>query len=276
MSYATTILGDSPVSYWQLNETSGTTATDSSDSNNGTYTGGFTLNQSTTYTLTPAVLFNGTSGYVSVPDATNLHLTDVTMEAWIKTSSTSTEMIISKYASSSPFHGWAIGANVITVGKLSITFGAGTWTTGSITINDGIWHYIVGTISSGGVVKSYVDSILDINTTISQSLSNTANLQIGRDTASANFFNGSIMNGAVYNTSLTQTQVNAHYAAAGGTPAGRISQEGMLFIEQGTPAVRISQMGLLVIVPNVTVTKHNFLGSSGGMEVRQMDGGFFN
>ena len=44
--YDTEILADSPVGYWKLNETSGTTAYDSSgNGNNGTLHGGITLNQ---------------------------------------------------------------------------------------------------------------------------------------------------------------------------------------------------------------------------------------
>src|SRR4051794_39973340 len=36
---------DTPVGYWRLDETSGTSATDSTGGRTGTYTGGYTLNQ---------------------------------------------------------------------------------------------------------------------------------------------------------------------------------------------------------------------------------------
>ena len=54
--------------YWRLNDSAGTTATDSINARNGTYTGGFTLSQ--TGALVPygdsdnAVLFNGSAGFV--------------------------------------------------------------------------------------------------------------------------------------------------------------------------------------------------------------------
>jgi hypothetical protein len=44
-TYNTVVTGDSPTSFWKLNETSGSTAADSVGSNPGTYNGGFTLNQ---------------------------------------------------------------------------------------------------------------------------------------------------------------------------------------------------------------------------------------
>ena len=44
-AYATQVLADSPVSYWRLGETSGTTASDAAGSNAGSYAGGVTLGQ---------------------------------------------------------------------------------------------------------------------------------------------------------------------------------------------------------------------------------------
>lgn len=59
------------VLYPKFNETTGTTAGDSSgNARNGTYTGGFTLNQAKIIpgVLDPAVLFNGSTGYATFPD----------------------------------------------------------------------------------------------------------------------------------------------------------------------------------------------------------------
>jgi hypothetical protein len=43
--YPDAVLADNPVSYWRLDETSGSTATDSKGANAGTYVNGPTLNQ---------------------------------------------------------------------------------------------------------------------------------------------------------------------------------------------------------------------------------------
>lgn len=54
--------------YYRLGESSGTTATDSKSAQNGTYTGGFTLNQAALVDdANPAAKFNGSTGYVSLP-----------------------------------------------------------------------------------------------------------------------------------------------------------------------------------------------------------------
>lgn len=61
---------DTPITYLELGDTSGTSAIDSSGhSHTGTYHGGFTLNQPSLLVSdsTPAVLFDGSSGYVSLP-----------------------------------------------------------------------------------------------------------------------------------------------------------------------------------------------------------------
>lgn len=59
-SYNSVITGDSPTSFWMLNEPSGTSAADSIGTNTGTYEGGFTLNQQTPIVVptgTPAILW---------------------------------------------------------------------------------------------------------------------------------------------------------------------------------------------------------------------------
>ncbi len=69
-SYASTVLGTSGLlSYWRLGESSGSTAVDSKDSNNGTYTGGFTLGKPGAITgdSNTSVRLDGSSGYLSTP-----------------------------------------------------------------------------------------------------------------------------------------------------------------------------------------------------------------
>ena len=63
------------VGYWKLDETSGTTATDSAGTNNGAVTGAIW----TTGKLNNALSFNGTSNYVSVP---RMNYEEITVSAW--------------------------------------------------------------------------------------------------------------------------------------------------------------------------------------------------
>ena len=89
-AYSEYIQALGPMGYWRLNESAGTTATDSSvNARNGTYTGGFTLSQ--TGALVPygdsdnAVLFNGSTGFVDFTSSStwqNLY-SAWTLAAWI-------------------------------------------------------------------------------------------------------------------------------------------------------------------------------------------------
>src|SRR5439155_18610034 len=76
-TYGSTILADNPTAYWRLDEASGSSAADSKGSNTGTYSSGVTKNQGgATADGDAAVDLNGTSGYISVPDASPLRLAD--------------------------------------------------------------------------------------------------------------------------------------------------------------------------------------------------------
>ncbi len=250
MSYATTILAEaSLVSYWQLGDLTGTAAVDSSSGlNPGTYTGGFTLNQSTSYPLTPAVTFNGSTGYVDVADATNLHLTNVTIEAFINTTSAMTQEIISKYNNGSPNLGW--GIRLESTGLLSIYAGTNAWiATPTPAIKDGNWHHVVGTISSGGLINLYVDSILQLSSGLTQSLSNTAHLNIGRSPNNANYFNGKIMHCAVYNAVLSQSAISNHFAQVTDSGAIRNTQEPVrTLITPSDQAIRETQIPVRTLI----------------------------
>src|SRR5215471_17999671 len=85
--YTSAILAEtSLVSFWPLAETSGTSAADAKGTNTGTYTGGYTLGQLPPYVqVSGAVNFNGSTGYVNVPTASNISPTAaVSVECWCK------------------------------------------------------------------------------------------------------------------------------------------------------------------------------------------------
>jgi len=88
-SYSSAVLADSPVSYWHLDETSGTTMVDAQNVDSGTYQGGFTLAQSAL--IQPAsgtsVTVNGTSAYATAPTLTALQGDNTrSIELWFQTS----------------------------------------------------------------------------------------------------------------------------------------------------------------------------------------------
>jgi hypothetical protein len=84
--YETTITGDGPIAYWPLKETSGTTATDLIAARNGTYVGGVTLGSVAGISGdvgTTAPVFDGSTGYVSLPSYTWFSGGSYTVEGWV-------------------------------------------------------------------------------------------------------------------------------------------------------------------------------------------------
>lgn len=89
-AYASVVLGDGPVAYWRLGETSGTAAADSAGSNAGVYSGGVSRGVAGAVSGDPngAAGFDGATGKVSVPDADGLRLNGAfSVEFWARLSS---------------------------------------------------------------------------------------------------------------------------------------------------------------------------------------------
>jgi hypothetical protein len=101
--YAQSVLEDDPVAYWRLGEGTGTALDRSSNGNAGTYVGG----TSSTEGISGATRFDGSSGYVRVPDSSTLNqpTNGITLEAWISPSAgnTSQKTIVQKAFTS---HSW--------------------------------------------------------------------------------------------------------------------------------------------------------------------------
>lgn len=234
-SYDSTVLGDSPTSYWKLNESAGPTFADATSggnpavaevmNNNGLYEGTVTLNQSGALSDDAAVAFDGSTSYV-----TNLiqytNPTPYSVEIWFKTASGYTKggKLIgfgsSQTGSSSSYdrHIYMTNAGKLVFGQYP---GSLVTITSSSSYNDGNWHYAVGTYN-GSTMVLYVDGV-SVGSTSSGSPQNfNGYWRIGYDNLngwpsapSSYFFSGSLDEPAVYNFALTATQVGNHYSAAG-------------------------------------------------------------
>jgi hypothetical protein len=221
-AYDSVILAESGlVSYWKLDEAAGSTATDSKDANNGTYTGSapaINLAQPPPATLMAgAISMNASTGYVSVADATNLHLTaPLSLEIWFKTAYHSADQgtLLAHYTTPTGFAGWALA---VINGKANLWVGdtGSSWLAGTRTVSDGCWHHLVGTLS-GTTVTLYVDGTQDATGTRTPSLSSTSTLYLGRTPDSMWYFSGWLSAAAIYNgVALSSGTVLSHYQAAG-------------------------------------------------------------
>src|SRR5262245_31945327 len=159
-AYCDKVIADGATAYWRLNETSGTTAIDVIGGNNGTISGGVTLNQSgATVDGDRAMAFNGSTGDIAVADNAALGFAgDFTVEAWINATPNAEVdgRIISKRNASSI--GYELYVDSAT-GNVSFFIGAEaprTITFTGVNYLNNAWHHVVG-VRSGSNAIIYID-----------------------------------------------------------------------------------------------------------------------
>jgi YD repeat-containing protein len=168
--YRSTVLDANPTSYWRLSETSGTTATSevavNEGNDNGTYTStGVTLGGTGPLPGSPttAASFDGSSGYVSLPNSLLTSASYVSVGLWFKTTSSGVLFSYQKDAlsNSSTPGSYTPALYVGTSGKL---YGE-LWENSvapiatSTSVANGNWHYAV--LSAAGTTQSlYLDGAL--------------------------------------------------------------------------------------------------------------------
>ena len=214
--YQGSILGTSGLlSYWRLGETSGTTANDARGSNNGTYTGGFTLNQPGALTddSNPSASFNGTTGYVTVPSASSLNQASaLSVETWVyPTTVGTTQRWVSKFGQYT--------LRQISTGKTQFELGIGGTFPGALDpdpLSLNTWHHVVGTYN-GSAIKVYVDGSEKASTPQTGAVTlGPSPLTLASMGGTGEFFNGRLDEAAVYNRALTATEVQRHYDSGKG------------------------------------------------------------
>ncbi|RJS88396.1 hypothetical protein DRO56_03425 [Candidatus Bathyarchaeota archaeon] len=195
---------------WHLDMGEGSTAYDSTpNENHGTIHGASWVEGRYGYALD----LDGVDDYVVVPDDPSLNVGtgDFTVALWVKTTQTSTGIIVEKYSGS---RGWRI---YISNGYIGVRGKdpAGTFTGASTsTYNDGKWHYITVVFDRDSGIYFYKDGTPDgTSTTITGhqgSLNNSEPLRIGKQTL-GDHYNGTIDEVCIYNVALTPEKVRELY-----------------------------------------------------------------
>jgi hypothetical protein len=211
------------VSYWKLDETSGSSAADAVGGNSGT------LKSNTSFTTNGKInggvtLTTSNPNGIDVGTPASLDLTQypLSISAWIKTTAVSPIFVSSTHTASTYYrYDLSLGRNVN--GKPDITYvnSSGTEYTlnGPNTVNDGAWHHIVGTISATGAMKLYVDGSL-----VASGLTATGTLLTGKKfTLGDNWpldgsssLNGTLDEVGVWSRELTATEVTTLYNGGAG------------------------------------------------------------
>lgn len=224
-------MGDNPYLFWKLDETSGSTAADSSgNGRTGTFVNGGSSSSSTACTGTGgagrSVLLNGSNQYIATTSTTAIKGSDTfTVETWIKTSTNRGGRLVGFGSSrtgastTADRHLYLTNSGAVVFGvidgsvKRTVASGSG--------LNDGSWHLVAATLSSSGM-RLYVDGELAAsNGDVDSAAATTGYWRVGYDRlagwASApqsDYFSGQVDNVVVYNTALSPGQLAAHFDAA--------------------------------------------------------------
>ena len=226
-NYQAVVLADNPTGFWMFNETSGSTGTDlTANGNNMTFRNSPTLNVSTGLSgITKAITFNGTNQVADTAIVATFNTApsaNWSCEVWFKTTSTTSFASAGTWKGAGDTEVCAFYLNATASGKVAVRVmdAAGT---GFITIenstgtyNDNNWHYACATSTSGGAVVLYIDGVNKASssagrfaTSANRDITAAANSQ--GETSFANYLAGSLAARAVYSTTLSSTQVTAHY-----------------------------------------------------------------
>ena len=215
------VSGAWPVAYYNLNETSGTSAADSSGNANTA-----TLNGGAAWVAgkvgTGAVSLDGTNDYIDAPHSAGNSISGnaVSISAWVYRTNTDTapRIIAAKVVPghSPPFFSYSIhllGGD--TPSFWVSTGGDGEHLQSPVPITANAWHHIIG-VYDGATKKIYVDGVEKNNANRIGNLNTyTSPLRIGANGALGELFKGYIDDVRVYNRALTPSEVTELYKSVG-------------------------------------------------------------
>lgn len=215
MTYPSEVLADSPLAYWRLGESSGTTAADASgNSRPGTYTAtGIALGQTGALAGTgdTAAAFDGSTSGMS---ASGIALNGVSfsLECFEKTATNANSMRL--------FAGQGTGANGQGLhfgyrNATTVTFAFWNDDLDATTTSDvGTWHHWVATFNATTRQQTlYKDGAQVAQRTAGAVYSGTGSFRVGTAyDGSTSRYNGTLDEFAVYGTVLSPARVAAHWA----------------------------------------------------------------
>ncbi|AEE47156.1 PKD domain-containing protein [Cellulomonas fimi] len=224
-AYAQTVMADGASHLWRLGESSGTTALDTAGTDDGST--GTALTRGTPGAIagdsSSATTFAGTTNSRVVAPQREQNLNELSVEAWIRTTSNQGGWVVG-FGNSTSLTGTSTSRDrqlyVDSAGR--VQFGASPGQNRTVrspgAVNDGQWHHVVGTMGATGMAL-YVDGALVASRADNPSGRNfTGFWRIGGDslsgwpnTPASNNFNGAIDEVAVYPFPLSAGTIAAHH-----------------------------------------------------------------
>lgn len=215
---------DNLVFWHKYDETSGSTASDSSNrGHSGTLNDITFSGNRSSGVLGGALVFDGANDYISVSDSSNLYFkdTNASFSFWAKCIGSGTELFLDHFTGGSPGSGWNVRVQSNNTMNLRHRGNSGTLsvsTSSAINIRDGNWHHICFTIDHDSLTtKAYLNGTESGSAAFLAPLNDYAGtFYIGAGVASSLYFQGSLDDIRIYNKLLTPDEINALYLT--GTP----------------------------------------------------------
>ncbi|MFT2818185.1 LamG-like jellyroll fold domain-containing protein [Leifsonia sp. A12D58] len=221
-AYGAKVFHDDADMYWRFNETSGTTAKDSSYSgqSDGSYGSADVLQQPGAIQVGTAVNTNGTADAVVAMKSSVSSSPQFSSEAWFKTGTSAGGKIIG-FEDAQSGSGSSYDKQIYMANDGSIVFGVYTGGVQMIQsapgFNNNTWHHVVGTQGADGM-KLYLDgALIGANPTTSNQQfdgywrAGGGNINGWPAQPSSGYFAGSIDEVAIYSTALPASAIATHY-----------------------------------------------------------------
>jgi len=206
--------GSGLVSHWEFEDN----YLDSVSSNNGQGINGPFFVQGK---FGKAIQLDGIDDYINLPVSDNLGLINqITLSAWIKTSSSTYQGIIKRGESSSSAITSEYMLSTNSDGEVSLGCGSGnstfTYAHSNMMVNDGTWHHIAAIVDDeNNEIKIYIDGGFDDSGNIHfDIIYKNSNYQfIGTQAGTYRSFDGLIDDVRIYNRALSSSEINELYSA---------------------------------------------------------------
>jgi glucose/arabinose dehydrogenase/chitodextrinase len=205
---ATTLGTSNLVAAYSFNEGTGTAVADASGTgNNGTISG---ATWTTAGRYGNALVFNGTSARVTVPDSPSLRLTTgMTLEAWVYAQTVNGGWRDVVYKGNDNYYLEATSRPVGRPAGGAVVNGQHAEVFGTANVAANTWTHLAVTYN-GSTVRLYVNGTLASSLDRAGSILTSSNpLSIGSDAIYGQYFNGRIDEVRVYNVARTQAQIQA-------------------------------------------------------------------